>query len=86
MDDKTKGIIATLVATLLCGFPGLVMLCMGSLFAVAGAIPGADIDVFGSSDPGSAIAMGLGMLCASVIFIAIPVVVGLKTLRRKEEI
>ncbi len=86
MDDKTKGLIATLATTVLCGLPGLLMLCMGGIFAVAGMIPGAEINVFGSSDPGSAIAMGLGMLCVSVIFIAIPVVVGLKTLRRKEEI
>ncbi len=84
MDDKTKGIIATLTATLLCGCPGLFGLCMGSMAAVTSFIPNADIDIFGSSDPKAALGMGVGMLCGGVIFVAIPVVVGIKTLRKPE--
>jgi hypothetical protein len=38
--------------------------------------------VFGSSDPQSAMAMGLVTLCLSVIFIAIPVVTWFVTRRR----
>ncbi len=82
MDDKTTGIVATVAATLLCGFPGLFGLCMGALFATASFVPGSDIDIMGSSNPQSALAMGLGMLCISVIAIAVPVVVGMKTLRK----
>ncbi len=84
MDDKTKGIIATLAATLLCGCPGLFGLCMGSMSAVASFVPNADIDIFGSNSPGAALGMGVGMLCGGIIFIAIPVVVGIKTLRKPE--
>lgn len=81
MDRKSVGIIATLTTALLCGCPGLIGLCFGAVMALVGAIPGAEIDVWGSNDPGAAIAMGLGMLCMGVIFVAIPIVVGIITLR-----
>jgi hypothetical protein len=85
MDKKTTGLIATIATALLCGCPGLIGLCMGAMFAIVGAIPGSDIDVMGSSDPSAAIGTGLAMLCVGVIFIAIPIVVGFVTLRKKPE-
>ncbi len=85
MDKKTTGIVATLATTLFCGLPGLISLCLGATTAVVGVIPGAEIDIFGSSDPSAAITMGLTMVCISGILIAIPIVVGMKTLRQKEE-
>jgi hypothetical protein len=48
-------------------------------------VPGANIDVGGSSDPAAATAMGIGALCFSVIFIAVPIVVGFLMLRKKPE-
>jgi len=83
MDKKTTGLIATIATALLCGCPGLFGLCFGSTSVIASFMPGAEIDVFGSSDPGSATTMGIVSLCLSVIFIAIPIVVGLTTLRKK---
>ncbi|MBM3144202.1 MAG: hypothetical protein FJ010_04365 [Chloroflexi bacterium] len=83
MDKKTKGIIATVAAVVLCGCPGLVGLCFGVLFAIAGFVPGSEIDVFGSSDPGAAITTGIVSICVSIIFIAIPIVVGFLMLRKK---
>ncbi len=83
MDQRTTGIIATVVAVLLCGCPGLVVLCSGAIFVFAGATPGANVDVFGSNDPQAAIVTGLVALCLSVILIAIPVVVAFLTLRQK---
>ena len=85
MDKKNTGIIATVAAALLCGCPGLFGLCMGSTSLIASFIPGAEIDVFGSSDPAAASTMGVVSLCLSVIFIAIPIVVGVVTLRKKPE-
>jgi hypothetical protein len=85
MDKKTTGIIATVATALLCGCPGLFGLCFGLVSAAASQIPGANIDVLGSSDPKSALTMGLITLCVSIIFIAIPVVVGVVTLRKKPE-
>jgi len=83
MDKKQTGIIATVATALLCGCPGLFSLCFGAIAAVASMVPGADIDVMGSSDPGSALAMGIGSVCLGIIFVAIPVAVGFFTLRKK---
>ena len=83
--SKTGAIIGTIVAALLCGCPGLIGLCLGATSLVASFIPGAQIDVFGSKDPQSALMMGLVSLCGGVIFIAIPIVVGVLTLRKKPE-
>ena len=85
MDKKTTGLIATIATALLCGCPGLFGLCMGSTSLIASVLPNADIDVFGSNDPASAATMGFVFLCLSVIFIAIPIVVGVVTLRKPKE-
>jgi hypothetical protein len=85
MDRKTTGIIATVVAVVLCGCPGLIGLCMGAMFAVVGGIPGAEIDMFGSNDPRAAMTFGLGAMCIGLLFVIIPVVVGVLTLRNKPE-
>ena len=85
MDKKQTGLIATIATALLCGCPGLFGLCMGSTTLIASFIPGADIDVFGSNNPSSAAAMGVVFLCLSIISIAIPVVVGIVTLRKPKE-
>jgi hypothetical protein len=82
MDKKTTGIIATVVTALLCGCPGLLGLCLGGMMAIVGTIPGAEIDMLGSSDPSAAIGTGIGLLCGGIVFIAIPIVVGVLTLRK----
>ena len=83
MNNKNTGIIATVATAILCGCPGLLTLCWGALAAFVSFVPGANIDIGGSSDPQSALFTGLGALCAGVIFIAIPIVVGVVTLRKK---
>jgi uncharacterized membrane protein len=85
MDKKTVGIIATVAAALLCGCPGLFGICWGFIAAIASQVPGANIDIGGSSDPKTALITGIGSLCLGVIFVAIPVVVGFVTLRKKPE-
>lgn len=85
MDRRTTGIVATIVAVLLCGCPGLAALCFGAMFAVASQVPGAEIDVFGSGDPQRALSFGIGSLCLGVVFIAIPIIVGFLTLRKQPE-
>ena len=83
MDKKTTGLIATIATAVLCGCPGLIGLCMGVMFATVGTIPGSNIDIGGSSDPAAAIGTGIAMLCVGLIFVAIPIVVGFVTLRKK---
>jgi hypothetical protein len=85
MNNKNTGMIATVAAALLCGCPGLLALCWGSLSAVVSFVPGADINIGGSNDPSSALYAGLGTLCVGILFIAIPVAVGFFTLRKKPE-
>lgn len=84
--NKNTGLIATVVTALFCGCPGLLGLCVGLTTLAASAMPGANIDIFGSKDPASAMTMGLASLCLSVIFIAIPVAVGVVTLRKKPQV
>jgi hypothetical protein len=83
MDNKNTGLIATIVAAVICGCPGLLALCFGAIFTIVSFVPGADIDVMGSSDPGSALTTGLGALCIGIVFVAIPVVVWFVIARRK---
>jgi len=83
MEKKTAGIIGLVAAIFFCGLPGLCGLCFGPLFTIIGLIPDSEIDVFGSSDPGAAIGWGIGILCLSVIFIAIPIIVWFFAIREK---
>lgn len=83
MENRTAGIIATIVTVVLCGCPGLFALCFGAIAVPASMAPGAQIDIFGSNDPEAALGTGLVMLCLGLLFIAIPVVVGFLTLRNR---
>jgi hypothetical protein len=82
---RQTAMIVTAITALCCGLPGCLTLCMGTIFAFAGGMPGSDIDVFGSSDPAAAIGFGLFMLCMGIIMIAIPIVTGVVTLRNKPD-
>ncbi len=89
MENETKrntaAVIATIISVLLCGLPGLFAMCMGTLFAVIGLIPGAEIDFFGSTEPRRVVMAGLAVLCLGVIFVAIPLIVWAVTLRKKPQ-
>lgn len=82
-NSKNTSLIATVVATILCGCPGLLGLCWGLTTVFAGFAPNSQIDIGGSSEPRAAIMAGLLSLCVSVIFIAIPIVTWFVT-RRQE--
>jgi hypothetical protein len=84
MDNKTKGIVATVAAVLLCGCPGLFMCIFGAVSA-AGVMP-YNTDVNGVTSSGMVSpTIGYVLVCLSLIFIAIPIVVGFVTLRKKPE-
>lgn len=85
MNNKNTGIIATVAAALLCGCPGLFALCWGSLAAVISFVPGANINIGGSSEPRTALLSGLGTLCVGILFLIVPIAVGFFTLRKKPE-
>jgi hypothetical protein len=75
MDRKTWSLIALVVAILFCGLPGLCGFCAGPIYTLVGLIPGSEIDIFGSSEPGAAITTGIVSLCTGVVLIAIPVLI-----------
>ena len=83
MNSRNTTLIATIVAVVLCGCPGLFGLCFGLTSVFASFVPNAQIDVFGSSDPQSATTMGLVALCLSVLALAVPLVVWF-VMRRRE--
>jgi hypothetical protein len=80
--NRNTNLIATSVAAVLCGCPGLFGLCFGATTLLAGFTPGAEIDIFGRTDQASATTMGLLTLCLSAIAIAMPVIVWFATRRK----
>lgn len=82
MDSRSKGLLATLAAVVLCGCPGLFMCVFGALVA-AGAPVNTELNGVSSSTQLPA-SVGVALLCLAVIFILIPVVVAFFTLRTKK--
>ena len=83
--NRNTAIIITVVSLILCGCPGLFACLWGTIAATVSFIPGAQIDIGGSSDPATALATGAGSICLGLIFIAIPVLLWFFTLRRRTE-
>jgi hypothetical protein len=81
MDNRTKGIIATVATVLLCGCPGLFLCLFGGLAAAGAPVTTEWQGVTNSAPMESTTAFAL--LCVGLIFIAIPIVVGIVTLRKK---
>lgn len=81
MSSQTKGIIATIAAVLLCGCPGI----FACIFGIAGAVGAPITTTLGDTTSTAPMASttAYALLCAGLIFVAIPVVVGLVTLRKK---
>jgi hypothetical protein len=82
VDKKTTGIIATVVTSLLCGCPGL-FLCLGGALTAAG-VGTYTTEILGTNSAGRTPPLyGFGGLCLGIVLIAIPIVVGVLTLRNK---
>ena len=81
MDSRSKGLIATIAAVVLCGCPGLVMCIMGAAFAAGVPLT---TELNGVSNTTQVpVWAALAVLCLALIFILIPVAVGFFTLRPK---
>jgi hypothetical protein len=74
MKNKNFGIAITIVAVLLCGFPGLASLCLGLIVAIDRPFLG---------EPRSDLLVSFSLLCISVIFLAIPIVAGFINFRKR---
>ncbi len=84
MDRKTGGIIATIATTLLCACPGLFLCLFGGLTA-AGQGTYTQEFLGGSGKGQIAPGLGVALLCLGIILVAIPIVVGFFTLRKKAD-
>jgi hypothetical protein len=81
--NQNTGLIATIATAVLCGCPGLFSCFTGLIFSIVSFIPDTEIDVFGSSDPTSALMFGVSGICVGLILIAIPVAVWFFMVRGK---
>ncbi|MFN2273238.1 MAG: hypothetical protein ACK2TX_00175 [Anaerolineales bacterium] len=80
MDKRTTGIIATIATAILCGCCSLFGCVMG-----IGTITGNGNFTLGDTVQPMPPTYGYVFLCLSVIFIAVPIVVGFVTLRKRPE-
>jgi len=78
MDKRTTGIIATVATALICGCCSLFGCIMG-----VGTITGNGTFELGGVSQPMPPSYGYVFLCLSVLFIAVPIVVGFVTLRKK---
>ena len=83
MNNRTVGIVATVITVLCCACPGL-LLCLDSAFlVVVRRSLFSQFGVQGLGGVGHPYLVGLGLGCLSLILIAIPILVGFVTLRNK---
>ncbi len=71
MNNKNVPIIVAVLSTVLCGCPGACSLLFGGLFAAISFIPGAEIDLMGSSDPQAALLFGLTNVCVGAVMVLV---------------
>lgn len=83
MDKKTVGLIATIGTALLCACPSF-FLCVWGILGVSGAPITTTVGNQQSVEPMNP-ALGVALLCLSLIGLLVPVAVGFFTLRNKPE-
>ena len=82
MEKRTVGIVATIITILLCGCPGLLSLCMGAVITIPGLFP----NFYGTTgDAAQIITMGVVGICVGVVMVAIPIIIGVVTIRLRNE-
>ncbi len=81
MDARSKGLIATIAAVVLCGCPGILLCITGAGFALGVPVT---TELNGVSSTNQVpVWLALTLLCIAVILILIPLLVGFLTLRSK---
>jgi formate hydrogenlyase subunit 3/multisubunit Na+/H+ antiporter MnhD subunit len=75
MENRNLAIGLTIAAILLCGLPGLMSICVSTFVIIDGPFP---------DQPEFDWIIGITMLCSGLIFLTIPIVVGILSLRRKK--
>jgi hypothetical protein len=76
--EKKTAIITVMIATLVCGLPGLIGICLGMLAVIGTLLPDSGVP---SEDLGLAIGASVSILGVSLICTVIPIGIGLATWR-----
>ena len=77
MENKNLAIGLTIAAIIACGLPGLISVCVSALIVLDGPFP---------DQPEVEWLIGLSLLCTGLFFVAVPVIVGIFSLRRKKNV
>jgi uncharacterized membrane protein len=84
MQNRTLGIVLTLITAFVCGCASLFSCIWGALIATGSPV---DVTNNGVTTPQTfAPTIGFGLLCLSFFMILIPVAVGFFTLRKKPQV
>ena len=70
--SRRKGVISVFATSLLLGLPGLLILFWGLLATLVSFMPGAEVDIAGSTSPIAGFIAGLLALAVGVFLIAVP--------------
>ena len=82
MDRRTSSIVGVLIASVLCGLPGLAGLCFGPLVILGSLLPDSSVD---PASTNLVIGIGIAILCLSVVFVATPIAIGILTLKGRKQ-
>jgi hypothetical protein len=80
MENKTAGIVITVISILICGCPGLFMCLLG-----AGIVAGFGTWTLNEQIGTIPSSYGLPIACVGILFIVIPIAIGFFMLRRKHD-
>ncbi len=79
MRYRRSAIIATATTALCCGLPGLVSFCIGPMAIYGAKLPESGI---APDEVNGVIGMGVVLICAGILGIIVPILVGLFTFRK----
>jgi hypothetical protein len=82
MDKRSTSILLIVLASLLCGLPGLAGLCIGPLAIIGSSLPDSGL---AQEDARMALISGVVLVFFSLVLIGIPLVTVVFTRRRKKE-
>ncbi len=85
MNNKNIPIVVAVASLVLCGCPGACAAFFGAISALVSFMPGADINVGGSSDPMAALTMGLVSLCGGLVMMGIAAGAGFWAWRARQQ-
>jgi hypothetical protein len=76
VENRSLAIGLTVAAIIACGLPGLMSICVSALIVIDGPFP---------DQPEVEWILGFSLFCIGLTLVAIPIVVGIRSLRRKRE-